>query len=119
MSKTGGRRPPDALRLALPSKGPAGHTLPVPAPCGLSDHRARGGELRVATKYANLTREFLYRHGINYFTIVSSQGALEAAPTMGYGDIVSDLMTSGVTLRENRLKTITGGTILGSEACLI
>jgi len=28
-------------------------------------------------------------------------------------------MTSGVTLRENRLKTIAGGTILRSEACLI
>ena len=81
--------------------------------------RARGGELRVATKYVNLTRQFLYQHGINYFTIAGSQGALEAAPTMGYGDIVADLMTSGVTLRENRLKTIAGGTILRSEACLI
>jgi ATP phosphoribosyltransferase len=81
--------------------------------------RARGGELRVATKYANLTRQFLYEHGINYFAIVSSQGALEAAPTMGYGDVVADLMTSGVTLRENRLKTIAGGTILDSQACLI
>jgi len=79
----------------------------------------KGGELRVATKYANLAREFLYRHGINHFSIVSSQGALEAAPTMGYGDVVADLMTSGVTLRENRLKTIAGGTILSSEACLI
>lgn len=81
--------------------------------------RARSGELRVATKYPNLTRQFLYQHGINYFTVVGSQGALEAAPTMGYGDVVSDLMTSGVTLRENRLKTIAGGTILSSEACLI
>jgi ATP phosphoribosyltransferase len=84
-----------------------------------TDLRAKGTELRVATKYGNLTRQFLYQHGINYFTIVESQGALEAAPTMGYGDVVSDLMTSGVTLRENRLKTIDGGTILSSEACLI
>ncbi|HZU06275.1 MAG TPA: ATP phosphoribosyltransferase [Chloroflexota bacterium] len=81
--------------------------------------RARGAELRVATKYPNLTRQFLYQHGINYFTLVASQGALEAAPTMGYSDVVADLMTSGVTLRENRLKTIAGGTILESEACLI
>lgn len=81
--------------------------------------RARGRELRVATKYPNLTRQFLYQHGINHFTIVASEGALEAAPTMGYSDIVADLMSSGVTLRENRLKTIAGGTILHSEACLI
>jgi ATP phosphoribosyltransferase len=81
--------------------------------------RGRGRELRVATKYANLTRQFLYEHGINYFSIVASQGALEAAPTMGYSDIVADLMSSGVTLRENRLKAVTGGTLLRSEACLI
>jgi ATP phosphoribosyltransferase len=84
-----------------------------------TDLRAKGNELRVATKYGNLTRQFLYQHGINYFRIVESQGALEAAPTMGYSDVVADLMTSGVTLRENRLKTIAGGTILRSEACLI
>ena len=81
--------------------------------------RGRGGELRVATKYPNLARQFLYQHGINHFSVVGSQGALEAAPTLGYGDIVADLMTSGVTLRENRLKTIAGGTILRSQACLI
>jgi ATP phosphoribosyltransferase len=84
-----------------------------------TDIRAKGAELRVATKYANLTRQFLYEQGINYFSIVGSQGALEAAPSMGYGDVVSDLMSSGVTLRENHLKTIAGGTILRSEACLI
>ena len=39
--------------------------------------RAKGAELRVATKYANLTRQFLYQHGINYFTIV---GAASSAP---------------------------------------
>jgi ATP phosphoribosyltransferase len=81
--------------------------------------RASGRELRVATKYANLTRQFLYEHGLNHFSIVASQGALEAAPTMGYSDVVADLTSSGVTLRENRLKTIAGGTILKSEACLI
>lgn len=81
--------------------------------------RASGRDLRVATKYANLTRQFLYAHGINHFSIVASQGALEAAPTMGYSDIVADLTSSGVTLRENRLKSLSGGTILHSEACLI
>ena len=81
--------------------------------------RARGRELRIATKYPNLTRRFLHEHAIAHFTIVESSGALEAAPTLGYADVVADLMTSGVTLRENRLKTIQGGIILESEACLI
>lgn len=76
-------------------------------------------ELRVATKYANLTRQFLYEHGVNYFSIVPSEGALEAAPALGYAEVIADLTSSGVTLRENRLKTVAGGTILSSEACLI
>ncbi len=79
----------------------------------------RGRDLRVATKYPNLTREFLYDHGVNYFALVESSGALEAAPSLGYADVIADLTSSGVTLRENRLKIVAGGTILPSEACLI
>jgi len=84
-----------------------------------ADFRARGRELRIATKYINLTRQFLFDRGINYFSIVESSGALEAAPAMGYADMVCDLVTSGVTMRENRLKVVAGGTILDSQACLI
>ena len=81
--------------------------------------RARGRELRVATKYPNLSRQYLYDHGINFFTLVESSGAMEAAPALGYADVICDLTSSGVTLRENRLKPISGGTILASQACLI
>ncbi|MBM2810505.1 MAG: phosphoribosyltransferase [Chloroflexi bacterium] len=84
-----------------------------------SSLRAKGHDLRVATKYVNLTRQFLYDHGINYFSIFESSGALEAAPTLGYADVIADIASSGVTLHENRLKTVTGGTILSSEACFI
>lgn len=81
--------------------------------------RATGRELRVATKYVNLTRQFLYDRGITYFSLVEVSGALEAAPSLNTADIIADLTSSGVTLRENRLKTINGGTIVRSQACLI
>lgn len=81
--------------------------------------RASGRELRVATKYGNLTRQFLYDRGISYFSLVEVSGALEAAPSLDTADIIVDLTSSGVTLRENRLKTIAGGTVLPSQACLI
>jgi ATP phosphoribosyltransferase len=81
--------------------------------------RAAGHELRVATKYANLTRQFLYDRAITYFELVEVSGALEAAPALDTADIICDLTSSGVTLRENRLKTIAGGTVLDSQACLI
>lgn len=84
-----------------------------------ADLRSRGRELRIATKYVNLTRQFLFDRGINYFSIVESSGALEAAPAMGYADMICDLTSSGVTLRENRLKPVNGGTILDSQACLV
>jgi len=81
--------------------------------------KGRGRELRVVTKFPNLTRQFLYRRGVTAFTLVDAHGALEAAPSMGYADIIADLTTSGTTLRDNRLKRIAGGTILQAQACLI
>lgn len=84
-----------------------------------AEFRRRGRDLRVATKYPNLTRQFLFDNGINYFTIVESDGALEAAPALNAADVIVDIVSSGVTLRENRLKRLSGGTIVESEACLI
>ena len=80
---------------------------------------AAGRVLRVATKFSNLTRDFLYDKGITHFTLVPGHGALEAAPTTGAADIITDLVTTGTTLRENRLKQIGGGTILHCQACII
>jgi ATP phosphoribosyltransferase len=83
------------------------------------EFRERGRDLRIATKYRHLTSEFLLRNGITQFTLVDSQGAMEAAPNVGNADLIADLTSSGTTLRENHLKTIVGGTILRSQACLI
>lgn len=81
--------------------------------------KGKGRELRVVTKFPNLTRQFLYRTGISYFSLVEAHGALEAAPSMGYADIIADITSSGTTLRDNRLKRISGGAILHAQACLI
>jgi ATP phosphoribosyltransferase len=75
--------------------------------------------LRVATTFPNLTRQFFHKNHIHHFTIVKAEGAIEAAPTIGYADMIVDLTASGTTLRENHLKQITGGTIIESQACLI
>jgi ATP phosphoribosyltransferase len=81
--------------------------------------RSAGRELRVATKYTNLARQFLFDRGITYFTLVEVSGAIEAAPALDTADVICDLTSSGVTLRENRLKPISGGTVVESQACLI
>jgi ATP phosphoribosyltransferase len=81
--------------------------------------RSAGREMRVATKYPNLTRQFLYDRGMTYFELVEVSGAIEAAPVLETADIICDITSSGVTLRENRLKAIAGGVVVESQACLI
>jgi ATP phosphoribosyltransferase len=79
----------------------------------------KGCNLRVATKYPTLTRQFLHSRGIHHFTLVKAEGAIEAAPTLGYADVIVDLTQTGTTLRENHLKPLPDGIILESQACLV
>ncbi len=82
-------------------------------------NQERGAQLRIATKYSSLTKSFLYRQGISHFLLVYADGALEAAPRMGYADMIADLSETGTTLRENHLRPLGGGSILAAEAVLI
>jgi len=75
--------------------------------------------LRVATKYPNLTREFLYSKGVTQFKLVESLGACESSPFTGSSEIISDISSTGETLRANNLKILKDGKILQSEACLM
>jgi ATP phosphoribosyltransferase len=74
--------------------------------------------LRVATKFPVLTERFLNGHNIVH-TLISAEGTLETAPTIGYADIISDLVSSGQTLRDNRLRALPDGLIQPSQAALI
>lgn len=51
--------------------------------------------------------------------LCSADGALEAAPKMGYADIILDLVSTGTTLRENNLKEIEGARMLESQGVLV
>ena len=75
--------------------------------------------LRVATKFPNVTRAFLTEQGIAPFTVIEAEGTLEVAPAIGYADCIVDLVSSGQTLRDNRLRELADGTILRSQAALI
>ena len=74
--------------------------------------------LRVATKFPILTERFLQRHDIPH-TLISAEGTLETAPTIGYADMISDLVSSGQTLQDNRLRALPDGLIQPSQAALI
>ena len=75
--------------------------------------------LRVATKYPNLTREFLFSKGVTQFKLVSSLGATEAYPFTGSSEIITDITSTGETLRANNLRILKDGKILQSEVCMM
>lgn len=79
---------------------------------------ARPAPLRVATKFPHLTGAFLNKHKIEH-ELISAEGTLETAPAIGYADIIADLVSSGQTLKDNRLKPLSDGLIQDSEAVLI
>ena len=75
--------------------------------------------LRVSTKYENLTRTFLYSKGVTQFQIVKSLGSTEVAPFTGTAEIISDITSTGTTLKANNLRVLKDGEILKSQACLM
>ncbi len=75
--------------------------------------------LRVATKYPNTAAPFFARHGLPETTFITAEGTLEIAPAIGYADLIIDLVSSGQTLRDNRLRPLADGLILRSQAALI
>jgi ATP phosphoribosyltransferase len=75
--------------------------------------------LRVGTKYPNLTREFLFSKGVTQFKLVDSLGATETYPFTGSAEIITDITSTGETLRANNLRILKDGEILKSEACMI
>jgi len=74
--------------------------------------------LRVATKFPVLTGRFLAKQNIPH-VLIAAEGTLETAPTIGYADVISDLVSSGQTLKDNRLRALPDGVIQPSQAALI
>ena len=75
--------------------------------------------LRVATKYPNLTNNFLVSKGITQYKLVPSLGATETYPFIGSSEIITDITSTGETLKANDLRVLKDGLILESRACLL
>ena len=75
--------------------------------------------LRVATKYPNLTNDFLISKGVTQYKIIPSLGATETYPFLGSSEIITDITSTGKTLSDNNLRVLKDGLILESSACLL
>jgi ATP phosphoribosyltransferase len=78
----------------------------------------RNTRLRVATKYPNLTNNFLFSKGVTQYKLISSLGATETYPFIGSSEIITDITSTGKTLEDNNLRVLKDGLILKSTACL-
>ncbi|MGI9083488.1 MAG: ATP phosphoribosyltransferase [Candidatus Fonsibacter lacus] len=77
-----------------------------------------GRRMRVATKYPNLTESFFLSKGVSQFRVVPSLGATESYPFTGSSELITDITSTGSTLKANNLRIINDGIILKSSACV-
>ena len=65
----------------------------------------QGARLRIATKYVQLTRAHFAAKGV-HVDLIKLYGSMELAPLAGLADAIVDLVSSGQTLRANRLVAV-------------
>ena len=95
---------PGLVRLRRLGFGQCRLSVAVPENSGITDVAGLDG-LRIATSYPALTRHLLEKQGIR--TAISElSGAVEIAPSVGTADAISDLVSTGTTLRANHLKEL-------------
>jgi len=87
--------------------GIAACRMMVAAPAGFDYARAirQGARLRVATKYMQTAREHFAAKGV-HVDLIKLYGSMELAPLTGLADAIVDLVSSGNTLRANRLRAV-------------
>ena len=66
-----------------------------------------------------MTKEFLFSKGVTQFKLVPSLGATEVYPFTGSSEILTDITSTGETLKANNLRILKDGIILHSQACLM
>jgi ATP phosphoribosyltransferase len=79
----------------------------VAVPAGFDYERAvrQGARLKVATKYINIAREHFAAKGV-HVDLIKLYGSMELAPLAGLADAIVDLVSTGGTLKANRLVAV-------------
>ena len=64
------------------------------------DDPANWSNIRVATKYPNVTEKYFASRGIQV-ELIKLYGSIELAPLVGLSERIVDLVSTGATLRDN------------------
>ncbi|HIX59225.1 MAG TPA: ATP phosphoribosyltransferase [Candidatus Blautia gallistercoris] len=62
-----------------------------------------GGQIRVATKYPNIAKDYFYNKKHQTVEIIKLNGSIELAPIVGLSEVIVDIVETGSTLKENGL----------------
>jgi ATP phosphoribosyltransferase len=76
--------------------------LMTAGPVGWQGGRAR---IRVASKFANITRRYFAEQGV-HADVIKLYGAMELAPLMDLADLIVDIVDTGNTLRANGMEPL-------------
>lgn len=80
-------------------------SIAAPRENGITEDRSRWSQVRVASKYPNITRRHFAARGVQA-EVIELSGAMELAPSLGLARLILDLVQTGSTLRANGLVEI-------------
>ena len=63
-------------------------------------------QIRVATKYPNIAKDYFYNKKHQTVEIIKLNGSVELAPIVGLSEVIVDIVETGSTLRENGLTVL-------------
>ncbi len=63
-------------------------------------------QIRVASKYPRIAKNYFYNKKQQTVEIIKLNGSIELAPIVGLGDVIVDIVETGSTLRENGLEVL-------------
>ncbi len=63
-------------------------------------------QIRVATKYPNIAKDYFYNRKHQTVEIIKLNGSIELAPIVGLSEVIVDIVETGSTLRENGLEVL-------------
>ena len=63
-------------------------------------------QIRVATKYPNIAKDYFYNKKNQTVEIIKLNGSIELAPIVGLSEVICDIVETGSTLRENGLTVL-------------
>ncbi len=81
-------------------------TMCVCGPESAKDLLQHHEQIRVATKYPKIAKDYFYNKKHQTVEIIKLNGSIELAPIVGLADVIVDIVETGSTLRENGLTVL-------------